>query len=234
MFALGVLPAVAAYFIRASLHEPDVFVEKSKGRPKQSALHLLVKDGETAKLSLGMVILCSVQNFGYYGVMIWLPNYLSTRFGFALTQSAMWTCVTLAGMALGIFMFGHIADRIGRRPAFLAYMSGAAVMVLVYSRMTDPIQLLVTGAVMGFFVNGMLGGYGALISELYPTAARATAQNVLFNIGRGVGGFGPVVVGAIATAYSFETAIALLAALYAIDLLAMWFLIPERRGAQLT
>jgi MFS family permease len=234
MFAVGVFPAVAAYFIRASLHEPEVFVEKSKDRPKESALHLLVKDGETAKLSLGMVILCSVQNFGYYGVMIWLPNYLSTRFGFALTQSAMWTCVTLAGMALGIFMFGHIADRIGRRPAFFAYMLGAAVMVLVYSRLTDPIQLLVVGAIMGFFVNGMLGGYGALISELFPTAARATAQNVLFNIGRGVGGFGPVVVGAIATAYSFETAIAGLAALYVLDILAMWLLIPERRGAQLT
>jgi MFS family permease len=234
MFALGVFPALAAYFIRVSLHEPEVFVEKSKGRPKASALHLLVKDRETTKLSLGMVILCSVQNFGYYGVMIWLPNYLSTRFGFALTQSAMWTCVTLAGMALGIFMFGHIADRIGRRPAFLGYMFGAAVMVLIYSRLTDPMQLLVGGAVMGFFVNGMLGGYGALISELYPTVARATAQNVLFNIGRGVGGFGPVVVGAIAAAYSFETAIALLAALYVLDLAAMWLLIPERRGAQLT
>jgi MFS family permease len=234
MFALGVFPAVAAYFIRASLHEPEVFVAKSKDHPKESALQLLVKDGETARLSLGMVILCSVQNFGYYGVMIWLPNYLSTRFGFALTQSATWTCVTLAGMALGIFMFGHIADRIGRRPAFFSYMFGAAVMVLIYSRLTDPIQLLVVGAIMGFFVNGMLGGYGALISELFPTAARATAQNVLFNIGRGVGGFGPVVVGAIASAYSFETAIALLAALYVLDILAMWLLIPERRGAQLT
>jgi MFS family permease len=234
MFAVGVFPAVAAYFIRVSLHEPEVFVEKSKDRPKESALHLLVKDGDTAKLSLGMVILCSVQNFGYYGVMIWLPNYLSTRFGFALTQSAMWTCVTLAGMALGIFMFGHIADRIGRRPAFFAYMAGAAVMVLVYSRLTDPYQLLVVGAVMGFFVNGMLGGYGALISELFPTSARATAQNVLFNIGRGVGGFGPVVVGAIAAAYSFETAIAMLATLYVLDIFAMWLLIPERRGAQLT
>jgi MFS family permease len=234
MFALGVFPAVAAYFIRASLHEPEVFVAKSKDHPKESALHLLVKDGDTAKLSLGMVILCSVQNFGYYGVMIWLPNYLSTRFGFALTQSATWTCVTLAGMALGIFMFGHIADRIGRRPAFFAYMAGAAIMVLVYSRLTDPIQLLVVGAIMGFFVNGMLGGYGALISELFPTAARATAQNVLFNIGRGVGGFGPIVVGAIATAYSFETAIAGLATLYLLDILAMWLLIPERRGAQLT
>ncbi|MGB6635040.1 MAG: MFS transporter [Bradyrhizobium sp.] len=234
MFALGVFPAVAAYFIRASLHEPEVFVAKSKDHPKESALHLLVKDTETTKLSLGMVILCSVQNFGYYGVMIWLPNYLSTRFGFALTQSATWTCVTLAGMALGIFMFGHIADRIGRRPAFFSYMFGAAVMVLVYSRLTDPYQLLVVGAIMGFFVNGMLGGYGALISELFPTAARATAQNVLFNIGRGVGGFGPVVVGAIAAAYSFETAIALLATLYVLDILAMWLLIPERRGAQLT
>jgi MFS family permease len=234
MFAVGIFPAIAAYFIRASLHEPEVFVEKSKDRPKESALHLLVKDGDTTKLSLGMVILCSVQNFGYYGVMIWLPNYLSTRFGFALTQSAMWTCVTLAGMAIGIFMFGHIADRIGRRPAFFTYMAGAAIMVMVYSRLTDPIQLLIVGAIMGFFVNGMLGGYGALISELFPTAARATAQNVLFNIGRGVGGFGPVVVGAIATAYSFETAIAGLAALYVLDILAMWLLIPERRGAQLT
>jgi hypothetical protein len=44
-------------------------------------------------------------------------------------------------------------------------MSGAAVMVLTYSQLTDLVQLLVAGAVMGFFVNGMLGGYGALISE---------------------------------------------------------------------
>lgn len=233
MFAIGILPAIAAYFIRHSLHEPELFVVKTKGTPKQSALRALVKDRETAKLSLGMVILCSVQNFGYYGVMIWLPNYLSARFGFVLTQSAIWTSVTIAGMALGIFLFGHIADRIGRRPAFFCYMLGAAIMVVFYSRLTDPIQLLVAGAAMGFFVNGMLGGYGALISELFPTTARATAQNVLFNIGRGVGGFGPVVVGAIAISYGFQTAIALLATLYVLDIMVMWLLIPERRGVAL-
>jgi MFS family permease len=234
MFMLGIFPAVAAYFIRKTLHEPEVFVQKSKDHPKESALHLLVNNTETTKISLGMIILCSVQNFGYYGVMIWLPGYLSSRFGFALTQSAVWTMVTIAGMAVGIFTFGHIADRIGRRPAFFSYMIGAAIMVVVYSRLTDPIALLITGAVMGFFVNGMLGGYGALISELYPTAARATAQNVLFNVGRAVGGFGPVVVGYVASVYSFETAIAMLAALYILDVLAMWLLIPERRGAVLT
>lgn len=234
MFAIGILPALAAYIIRHSLHEPEVFIARSKTKSNESALRLLIKDASTAKLTIGMAILCSVQNFGYYGVMIWLPNYLASRFGFALTQSAIWTSVTIAGMALGILAFGHIADRVGRRPTFFGYMLGAAVMVLLYSQLTDPVALLVAGAVMGFFVNGMLGGYGALISELFPTPARATAQNVLFNVGRGVGGFGPLVVGAIAASYSFEVAIALLATLYILDLLTMWLLIPERRGAELS
>lgn len=234
MFAIGLLPAVAAYFIRKNLHEPDVFVERTAKAPKTSPLRLLVADGPTTRISIGMVILCSVQNFGYYGVMIWLPNYLSTRFGFGLTQSATWTAVTIVGMAVGIFAFGHIADRVGRKPAFFGYMLGAAVMVVVYSRLTDPAALLIVGAIMGFFVNGMLGGYGALMSELYPTAARATAQNVLFNIGRAVGGFGPLVVGAVAVSLGFETAIALLALLYILDIIAMWLLIPERRGSALS
>ncbi|MFT4012248.1 MAG: MFS transporter [Paracoccus sp. (in: a-proteobacteria)] len=233
MFLLGVFPAIVAYWIRHSLHEPEVFVARTARRPRESALKLLVKDRETTRISLGMVILCSVQNFGYYGVMIWMPNYLATQFGFALTKSAVWTAVTILGMAAGIFAFGHLADRLGRRPAFFGYMIMAAVMVVVYSRLSDPVALLLVGAVMGFFVNGMIGGYGALMSELYPTAARATAQNVLFNIGRAVGGFGPLVIGAIAAAYSFQAAIALLAALYLVDLVAMWLLIPERRGAQL-
>ncbi len=79
-----------------------------------------------------MIVLCSVQNFGYFGLMIWLPNYLSTRFGFGLTQSAVWTMVTIGGMMIGIFAFGHLADRFGRRPTFLVYMIMSAVMVVVY------------------------------------------------------------------------------------------------------
>jgi MFS family permease len=150
-----------------------------------------------------------------------------------LTQSAAWTSVTILGMGIGIYVFGQAADRFGRKPTFFTWMLGAAIMVVLYSRLTDPTALLFAGAVMGFFVNGMLGGYGALMSELYPTAARATAQNVLFNIGRAIGGFGPVVVGFVAAAVGFDMAIALLAVLYIVDILAMWLLIPERRGAEL-
>jgi MFS family permease len=231
MFAIGVLPAAVAFFIRRSLRDPELFVEKVvRAREKPQSLRLLVADAQTALISFGMIVLCGVQNFGYYGVMIWLPNYLSTRFAYGLTQTAVWTAVMILGMVIGIYAFGQIADRIGRRVAFLSYMLGAAIMVVVYSSLAGATALLIGGAVMGFFVNGMLGGYGALMSELYPTTARATAQNVLFNIGRGIGGFGPVVISAISISFGFHAAIASLAVLYLLDMLALWLLIPERRG----
>lgn len=233
MFAVGVLPALASFVIRHYIGEPEIFVKKSKVKRKHNPFKALIADKETFKASIGISILTSVQNFGYYGIMIWMPSYLSQQFNYSLTKSAMWTAVTVVGMGFGIWLFGQLADRYGRRPIFLIYQVGAALMVLGYSQLTDQYSLLIGGAVMGMFVNGMMGGYGALISEVYPTEARATAQNVLFNIGRGIGGLGPLVVGMVVALYSFKIAIAMLASLYILDILATLFLIPEKAGKPL-
>ena len=232
MFAIGLLPAVLSFFVRRRVDEPELFSERVARGMRKAPVKLLVADARAARASLGVAILCSVQNFGYYGLMIWLPTYLSKTFGYSLTRSGIWTAVTVLGMAVGIWLFGVAADRFGRKPTFLFYQAGA-VAVFVYSQLGTPFALLIGGAVMGVFVNGMIGGYGALISELYPTEARATAQNVLFNIGRAVGGFGPVTVGALAAQFSFAAALRVLASIYVLDILATLFLIPERRGAAL-
>ena len=234
MFLVGVIPAFVAWFIRNKLHEPELFVRSTvKRRSFVDAFKLLFKDTATAKISAGIVVLTSVQNFGYYGLMIWMPNFLSKQLGFSLTKSSMWTAVTILGMMFGIWVFGQLADRIGRKPTFLLFQVGAVIMVLTYSSLSDQTLMLWAGAALGMFVNGMMGGYGALMSEGYPTEARATAQNVLFNIGRGVGGFGPVVVGSLVAAYSFQIAIGLLAAIYVLDMIATVFLIPELKGTEL-
>ena len=233
MFVVGLIPGLVAFAVRWYVGEPQIFLDRAKRGSARLPLGLLVKNGATASVSLGMLILCSVQNFGYYGLMIWLPSYLATRFGYTLTQSSLWTAVTVLGMAFGIFVFGQFADRTGRRPALFTFQAGAFIMVLVYSQLTDATALLIGGAIMGIFVNGMLGGYGALLSELYPTEARATAENVLFNLGRGVGGLGPFVVGTLAATYSFAVAIALLATIYLLDIVATAFLIPEKKGVPL-
>ncbi|HIF5503811.1 TPA: MFS transporter [Pasteurella multocida] len=238
MFLVGIFPAFVAWYLRAKLHEPEIFVKKQTAleRQKTSRLEpfrLLIKDKATAKISAGIVVLTSVQNFGYYGIMIWMPNFLSKQLGFSLTKSGVWTAVTICGMIFGIWLFGQLADRIGRKPSFLLFQFGAVISIFTYSQMSDPTYMLFAGAVLGMFVNGMMGGYGALMSEAYPTQARATAQNVLFNLGRAVGGFGPIVVGALVSTYSFQLAIAFLASIYIIDMIATIFLIPELKGKQL-
>ena len=239
MFVVGIFPAFVAWYLRVRLHEPEIFSQKqtelsAQKISKLESFKLLVKDSATTKVSLGIVVLTSVQNFGYYGIMIWMPNFLSKQLGFSLTKSGLWTAVTVCGMMAGIWIFGRLADRIGRKPSFLLFQLGAVISIITYSQLTDPTAMLVAGAFLGMFVNGMMGGYGALMAEAYPTEARATAQNVLFNLGRAVGGFGPVVVGAIVSAYSFSIAIAFLAVIYVIDMVATVFLVPELKGKELS
>ena len=239
MFVVGIFPAFVAWYLRTRLHEPEIFSQKqtelsTQKISKLESFQLLVKDKATTKVSLGIVVLTSVQNFGYYGIMIWMPNFLSKQLGFSLTKSGLWTAVTVCGMMAGIWIFGRLADRIGRKPSFLLFQLGAVISIITYSQLTDPTAMLVAGAFLGMFVNGMMGGYVALMAEAYPTEARATAQNVLFNLGRAVGGFGPVVVGAIVSAYSFSIAIAFLAVIYVIDMVATVFLVPELKGKELS
>lgn len=233
LFAIGVIPALVAFVFRRTLEEPEQFVANNARRTREKfPLRLLFADGPTTRTSIGILVLTSVQNFGYYGIMIWLPTYLSKQFGFTLTKSGVWTAVTVVGMAFGIYVFGFLADAIGRRRSFWLFQVGAVVTVLAYSQLSSSIALLIGGAIMGIFVNGMLGGYGALMAELYPTAARATAQNVLFNIGRGVGGLGPIWIAWVAVNHGFSAAIALLACIYVLDMIAM-LVIPERGGQEL-
>src|SRR5215470_18695748 len=90
MFTVGLLPALVAFIVRRALDEPEIFIKKHAAEKKNS-FHLLVKDGKTFRTTFGIAILCSVHNFGYYGIMIWMPSYLAKSLGFSLGKSAMWT-----------------------------------------------------------------------------------------------------------------------------------------------
>jgi MFS family permease len=231
MFLIGLLPAIVAFVVRRTLDEPEIFVNKHAAK-NENSFRLLVKDGKTLRTTVGIALVCAVQNFSYYGIMIWMPSYLAKSLGFSLTKSGIWTSVTVLGMVLGISTFGQLADRIGRKPVFVLYSVAAACAVFLYSRVTGATQLLWVGGIMGFSVNHM-AGVGALLSEAYPTAARATAQNLLFNLGRAIGAPGPLVVGALVSRFSFRAALALLASVFLVEIIAAVFLIPELKGKPL-
>jgi len=232
MFLLGILPALVAFVVRRTLDEPEIFVKKHASTNEHS-FRFLAKDAETFKTTLGIAALCTVQNFAYYGIMVWMPSYLGKSLGFSLTKSGLWTAVTVLGMVSGTLVCGQLADHIGRKPVLILFQAGAMIMVFLYSRITEPNLLLWAGAIMGLFVNGTNGAIFALMSEAYPTVARATAQNVLWNLARSVGALGPLAIGAITAKYSFQVAIGLLAFIYILDIIATLCLVPELKGKEL-
>ncbi len=233
LFVVGFVPAVIAIIIRAAVPEPPIFEQhKAEGKKSGSVVDLF-RTPERAKFSILVIILCTVQNAGYFGIMTWLPKYLNSSLGLSLTSTGVWTAVTVIGMMIGISVFGWLADKAGRRPAFWTFQIGAAVMIVIYSQLTDPTALLIGGFFMGMFANGMIGGYGTLIAELFPTEMRGTAQTALYNAGRFIGGASaPVVIPIIAAGNGFPFAIGCVACIYVVAFIAMFFL-PEKKGSEL-
>ncbi len=231
VFLIGTLPALFAWWSRRSLKEPELWVKRQRTK-KVPLSHLFATPKKTGT-TFGLVIITSVQNFGFYGIMTWLPTMLAKQLHFSFNKSLTWTFVTILGMLAGILLFGVLADKIGRKTAFIIFQLASAVMVWVFFRQTDPVVLLVLGAVLGFFVDGMMAGYGAAIAEHYPTEARSTAENFIFNTGRAVGGFGPFVIGYLSLTHSLSWALGLLSVIYVIAALAVVFLIPETKNANL-
>ena len=255
VFLIGALPALFAAWARFGLEEPlqwrkqeekklalrnkisagnadEHEQEKYKTLTKFPLLHLF-KDAEITKKTIALTIMTSVQNTGYYGIMVWLPTILMNQHGLTLTKTSLWMIVTVIGMILGISVFGYVADKLGRRPTYMIFWTAAAVAVWVYSTLSSSTGLLVGGTILGFFANSGMGAFGALLSENYATEARSTAGNFIFNTGRAVGGFAPVVIGMMAAQYTLTGAIALLAFMYIGAVVVVYFLVPETKGAEL-
>jgi MFS family permease len=176
--------------------------------------------------------------FAYWGLFTWIPAFLSSPIsaggaGLGLVKSSAWILPMQAGAFLGYTSFGVIADRIGRRPAFLLFVAGAAAIVPPYGLLaTSPRALLLLGPLVGFFGHGYFSLFGAYLSELFPASVRATAQGVCYNFGRAVSAIAPFAVGAAAGHLGYGAALAFLAGLFLVAGAIILFL-PETRGRAL-
>ncbi|MFT8908520.1 MAG: MFS transporter [Lentilactobacillus diolivorans] len=224
LFLLGLVPVVLTYFIRRHLHETTEFVEakKEEKRSTTSAVFkFMFSSPKLAYQSFALMIMTTVQIAGYFGLMNWLPIIVQKQLGLNVSGSSLWMISTIIGMSLGMITFGSILDFFGPRRAFGIFLLASAAMVFTITLAHNTISLLIIGAIVGFFSNGMFGGYGAVISRLYPTEIRSTANNVIVNIGRAVGGFSSVVIGILMDHYSITVVMAFLSILYVISFITM-------------
>lgn len=224
LFLFGVVPVVLTYFVRHHVKESDEFLAAHKKAEETSEKISFGRLFETPRLALqtlGLMLMTIVQIAGYFGLMNWLPSIVQKKQGLSVSGSSYWMIATIIGMSIGMMVFGTIMDKIGPRWAFGIFLLGSAVVVFAIVNVTSYWAMLLAGALTGFFSNGMFGGYGAVISQLYPTEIRSTANNLIMNTGRAIGGFSSVIIGALMDHYNLYVVMGFLSALYIISFLVM-------------
>lgn len=219
-FSIGILPVILVYFVRKHLPESPIWLankDKVKLEEKVS-LKELFNTKRKAITTVFLMIMCTVQIAGYFGLLNWLPSILQKKLGLSVTGSSMWMVSTIVGMSLGMLLFGKIMDKFGPKISYAVFLAASALSVFMYIYASNSIELLIGGVVVGFFANGMFAGYGAFISNLYPVTIRSTANNTIFNTGRAIGGFSPFAIGFFLDNYSLTVAMSFLSILYVISL----------------
>jgi MFS family permease len=224
LFLVGIVPVVLTYFVRRHLTETAEFVQAKQQETEsttKAVFKYMFSSPKLAYQSFALMIMTTVQIAGYFGLMNWLPIIVQKQLGLNVSGSSLWMISTIIGMSLGMMTFGSILDFFGPRRAFGIFLIASAAMVFTITLAHNTVSLLIIGAIVGFFSNGMFGGYGAVISRLYPTEIRSTANNVIVNIGRAVGGFSSVVIGILMDHYSLTVVMGFLSILYIVSFITM-------------
>jgi MFS family permease len=238
LFVLGVVPAFFTLWIRRHVREPESW-KRAKTRGGPSPFAVIFGPG-LIRRTLLIIALGSAVQFANWGLFFWLPAFLARPIeqggaGMGIVGSLPWIIPVQLGAYFGYLTFGFIADKIGRRQAFVVYMAAAALLVPVYGQMArSPFVLLLLGPAIGYFGYGYFSMFGSFVAELYPLAVRATGQGTSYNIGRMAGAIAPYTIGVLATqpgigiglALSVTSAFFLLAA-------ALVFTLPNRSGEAL-
>ena len=224
LYLFGLLPIILVFFVRRHIKESAEFLRVKENR-KITIIHAIKKymfaDLGTAWTSIGLMIMTTVQIAGYFGLMNWLPSIVEQQSHLSVKGSSLWMISTIIGMSIGMMTFGTIFDKMGPRLSFGIFLLASAVLVYALAYAHSIGLLLIIGAVVGFFSNGMYGGYGAIVSRIYPTEVRSSANNIIVGVGRAVGGMSSLVIGLIMERYSLIVVMLFLSILYLISFTVM-------------
>lgn len=153
-----------------------------------------------------------------------------------------WTGITSMmqnlGSFFGIYAFGLVAQRYGRKPAFAGALLAAMIATAsVFGFFNDRSQIYWLIPIMGFSQLALFGGYAIYFPELFPTRLRSTGTSFCYNVGRFVAASGPAALGLLTRAYRdspepLRYAGVTMCAAFLIGMVALPFA-PETRGQPL-
>jgi metabolite-proton symporter len=211
-FLLSALLIGVGLWIRLSVQESPLFQE-------------LEERGEKAKAPLIKVVTCYPRQlaiavaarFGtdvaFYTFALFILTYVTTELGLSKSIALNGVLIGSAFQLVLIPAFGHLSDKVGRRPVYLAGAIGAAGWIFAFFALLDTksAALVIVAAVGGLvFHAAMYGPQAAFITELFGTEVRYSGASLGYQLAGVLGGaLAPIIAVALLDRFGSPWAIAL-------------------------
>jgi MFS family permease len=256
MFLVGAVPALLAVAIRWWLKEPERWqkashetaVARQLGSYRALFAHPTWRRHAIVGLTMAFSGVVGLWAVGFF-TMDLVGNVLRTRFtSEGLPENeiagkiAYWKGITSmminAGAFLGMFAFGIVTQRIGRKPTFaIAFLAAGLSTAAVFAWLEDFSQIFWMVPIMGFCQLSLFAGYAIYFPELFPTYLRSTGTSFCYNVGRFVAALGPFLLAHLTSVFidtdePLRYAGLTMCSVFAIGLIALPFA-PETRGKPL-
>ena len=196
-FLVSFLMVAIAIYIRLQLQETPIFRElKAKAQMTKNPW----KEAFLSK-NIRFVLIASIVVLGegvvWYSGQFWALYFLQQVSKVNLLQSSFIVGIALLIASPSLIYFGHLSDRIGRKPVILAgFLLAAVTYYPLYSwlgtathpdNINYPLAVFIV-AILVCYVGMVYGPIGAFLAEYFPARIRYTSVSVPYHIGNGWGG----------------------------------------------
>lgn len=253
VYVVGAVPAIFVLFIRLLVKESDRWIEARAGRRRakqeghrgQSDIDAFtLKQLFGPKLRRDTLVasgLAFTVLLALWGATMWIPSVIreiGARDGLSAVDQNRYASYAVmllnGGSLIGYLGFGPLADRFGRRPAFLFFFLGGVILFPVTFLMTSGItQIFILLPLVGIFTLGITSGFPIYLPELFPTRVRTTGVGFCYNLGRIVTAGGVLITGALVGFFgSYAKAASAVSLVYLLGIFFLMFA-RETRGQRL-
>jgi MFS transporter, MHS family, shikimate and dehydroshikimate transport protein len=229
-FLLSLVLVGVGLFIRLRIMETPAFlrVKESHTEAPMPILDVLRTHPKNVLLAMGMRV---AENGTFYVLTVFVLTYIVEEL--KLEQTTGLVGVLIAAF-IGLFtipFFGHLSDRVGRRPLYL-FGSGFSLLFafpFFWLLNTGAEPLIWLAIILGVNIghDAMYGPQAAFFSELFGTRVRYSGASLGYQLASVfAGGFAPLISLALLTAYGY-TAVALYMAIMALITVISVILVTE-------
>ncbi|MGM9910027.1 MAG: MFS transporter [Lacticaseibacillus absianus] len=182
-FIIGALGAIAVLWLRLSMDESAQFVAKNKQNKQAGSFTLLMKYPKQVAIVVGMTLGGTIS---FYSYTTYMQQFMINSAGMDKETVALINFLVLLVMVALQPLFGHMSDKIGRRPLLIFFGIGGTLLTVplfsLLSHVSTALQaflLMLTGVVI---VSGYTSINAIVKAELFPSEIRALGVGLPYGL----------------------------------------------------